>query len=445
MKRYISLICVVAFVLCFSGCDSVLSSPEDNLKPPLATGIFEGVNEALEKAVGMDIVLKYPLSDGSRSAFCAHDLDGDGVEEVLAFYSENKELAPPHLNLLKLNSSKDWESVQDIEMAGSEITEINFGDLNGDGIKELFVGNSNYTTKANMMGIYHMENGILIQRAMEQYSKYRICDIDNNGVDNLVIALVDQLTQSAKFSVFGFSNNKFTLLGSTPLDSSITSFSNITCGKLSSNIHVVFLDGNIGTETLVTEVIYYNGKDYINYFLDKNTMSNTATLRHSSIISCDINDDGYIDIPVGFPSQGPTDVVVTSTNELIKWITFDGKNNPEVFTAWYSLSDGYYLTFDKEWVKNIAVTYDEKLGMAMFNRYDNETKSTAGEFLRIRKIDATEWNNSPPDKYIKVAERENSVWIARLSNPQSPLYIDRDTLLQRFRLIEPTDPFVAVK
>ncbi len=445
MKRYISLLCIFSMICCFSGCDSILSNPEDNLKPPIATGFFEGVNEALEQSVGNDIVLKFPLSDGSRSAFCAHDIDGDGTKEVLAFYSENKELAPPHLNLLKLNSSKNWESIQDIEMVGSEITEVNFGDLDGDGIDELFLGSSNYTTKANMMGVYHIENGILIQRAMEQYSKYRICDIDNNGVDNLVIALVDQLNQSAKFSVFGFSNNKFTLLGSTPLDSSITSFSNIACGKLSSNVHVVFVDGNKGTETMVTEVIYYNGKDYINYFLDKNTMSNVATLRHSPLISCDINDDGYIDIPVGFPSQGPSDVVISGKNELIKWITFDAKNNPQLFTAWYSVSDGYYLNFNKEWVDNITITYDESLGMAMFNRYDKTTKSTAGELLRIRKIDASEWNDSPPEKYIKIAERENSVWIARLSNPHSPLYIDRDTLIQNFRLIEPSDPFVAVK
>lgn len=445
MKRYISLFCVLAVVCCFSGCEPIFSSPEDNLRPPLAAGFFEGVNEALESSVGTDIVLKYPLSDGSRSAFCALDIDGDGTKEVLAFYSENKELATPHLNILKLNSSKEWESIQDIESVGSEITEIDFGDLDGDGIDELFVGSSNYTTKANMMGIYHIENGILTQRAMEQYSKYRICDIDNNGTDNLVIALADQLNKNAKFSVFGFTNNKFTLLGSTALDSSITAFSNINCGKLSSNIHAVFLDGNKGTETLVTEVVYYNGKEFISYFLDKTTLSNNATLRHSSLISCDINDDGFIDIPVGIPSQGTSNTISNSTNELIKWITFDAKNNPQIFTAWYSVTDGYYLTFSNEWINNISITYDDSLGMAMFNRFDKNTGSTAGEFLRIRKIDASEWNNSPPEKYIKIAERENSVWIARLSNPQSPLYIDRDTLLQRFRLIEPSDPFIAVK
>ena len=174
-------------------------------------------------------------------------------------------------------------------------------------------------------------------------------------------------------------------------------------------------------------------------------MSNNATLRHSSLISCDINDDGFIDIPIGFLSQGASGAISSGTNELIKWITFDAKNNPQVFTAWYSVTDGYYLTFSNEWINNISITYDDSLGMAMFNRYDKETNSTAGEFLRIRKIEASEWNNSPPEKYIKVAERENSVWIARLSNPQSPLHIDRDTLLQRFRLIEPTDPFVVVK
>lgn len=445
MRRYISIFCTVVLICCFSGCDSILSNPEDNLKPPIATGLYEGVNDALEKAVGTDIVLKYPLSNGSRSAFCSRDLDGDGVKEVIAIYSENKELAVPHINLLKLNSDDEWESIQDIESVGSEITEIDFADLNGDKIDELLVGSSNYTTKANMMSIYHMENGSLIQRANEQYSKYLICDINNNGVKNLVIALSDQLNQSAKFSVFGFENNKFSLLGSTPLDSSITTFSNMTYGKLSSNKIAVFMDGNKSADAMVTEVVFYDGKDFVNFFIDKSTLSNNTTLRHSPLISCDINDDGFIDIPIGFPAQGSTDILVSSKNELVKWVTFNANNNPEIFTAWYSINDGYYLTFDKSWIDNIIITYDEKLGMAMFSRFDKDKNSIAGEFLRIRKIELSEWNNSPPEKYIKIAENDNFVWIARLSNSQSPLYIDRDTLIQRFRIIESNAEYTAVK
>ncbi len=445
MKRYIFILCIVIIICCFSGCESVFSSPEDNLKQPLATGFFEGVNDALENSVGEDIVLKYPLSDGSRSAFCAHDLDGDDVKEVLAFYSENKELAVPHMNLLKLNSSKEWESVQDIESVGSEITEIDFADLDGDGIDELFVGCSNYTTKTNMMDIYHMEKGLLIQRAMEQYTKYLICDIDNSGADNLVIALADQLNQNAKFSAFGFHNDKFTLLGSTPLDSSITTFSNITYGKLPSNRMAVFIDGNKAAETLITEVIYFNGKDYVNYFLDKTTMSNNATLRHSPLISCDINDDGYIDIPIGFPSQGPSNIVVTNTNELVKWVTFDENKMTEVFTAWYSIADGYYLNFNKDWIENISISYDDKLGMAIFSEYNKKTNVSTGEILRIQKMDVSEWTNSPPQNYIKIADKDDFVWIARINNTKSYLRIDRDTLIQRFRLIEQTASFIVVK
>ena len=435
MRRLISVVCIITFICLLSGCDSIFSNPENTLKATNITGDFQGVNDALEKKVGTAITLKYPLVDGVRSPFCAHDLDGDGVNEVLAFYKEAKEDAPPHINLLKLTKGDEWESKQDIAPVGNDLLEIAFADLDNDGIDEILTGWSNYTSKCNQMGVYRMEEGSLVQRGLEDYSAYIVCDIDSNGSEELGIAHINANTKAADFCFYYFKDNNFTLLCSGALDSNVTSYANIKLGKIGSK-EAIFLDGHKAPEIVITEVLYYENAKLQNPFFDTVSSTNKTTLRYSPLYSQDINGDGFIDIPRGIAVKGTIGEVSDELNQIVRWFTFDGTKSTALFDAWYSTADGYYLDFDQTWLNNITVSYDYDLGLAMFNRFDEKTKAPAGELLRIRAITDKEWENNPPDKYVKIGQKDTKVYIARFSNLESPLYISPDALAQRFHIIE---------
>ena len=190
MKKTIKLLAVLSAVLLLSGCSAKGLSPESTIKAPGATGYYAGVQKALEQAVGKDIVLKYPLVNGRRSAFCSGDFNGSGKDEVLAFYQQKGEAAVTRMNLLSWDNGK-WSSVQDIDPAGKELLTADTSDLDLDGNFEILTGWQVSTAKTNQLCIYKMENGGLIQRADETYNAYTVCDIDNDGRDDVGIALID--------------------------------------------------------------------------------------------------------------------------------------------------------------------------------------------------------------------------------------------------------------
>ena len=132
--------CLLACLL-LCGCSSVrFLTPMETLQAPRSDGHYEGVRDALEAAVGNNIVMKYPKGDDGVASYMTADLDGDGADEVLAFYRQNTEGATTRIHLLRQNKDGKWVSVQDIGSSGVELDTVQFADLDNDGIPEVVTG-----------------------------------------------------------------------------------------------------------------------------------------------------------------------------------------------------------------------------------------------------------------------------------------------------------------
>jgi len=87
--RLRALICLVLAVLLLTGC--VSDQVEDLLLAPEMAEDQAKVRKALEESMGEDAAFKYPLRGGTRQRAAILndlDLDGDGVNEIIAFFSQ---------------------------------------------------------------------------------------------------------------------------------------------------------------------------------------------------------------------------------------------------------------------------------------------------------------------------------------------------------------------
>jgi hypothetical protein len=87
-RRLIAL--AAALCLLFSGCSPITLSVEDLMRPPQLSENQRQVHDALMAALGTsdsNISLRYPRSGNNRSAFTFFDLDGDGQDEAMVFYT----------------------------------------------------------------------------------------------------------------------------------------------------------------------------------------------------------------------------------------------------------------------------------------------------------------------------------------------------------------------
>lgn len=58
------------------------------MRPPVMTEEQTEIYNAAKQIIGDDVIFKYPLAQGTHSAFVFYDVDGDQQEEAIVFYQK---------------------------------------------------------------------------------------------------------------------------------------------------------------------------------------------------------------------------------------------------------------------------------------------------------------------------------------------------------------------
>lgn len=261
------------------GCRAVnILVPMETIRAPHSAGEFEGVRAALEETVGSEIHMKYPKGDDGVASYMTADLDGDGLQEVLAFYCPDQDGSTTRIHLLRQDAKGHWASVQDIGSVGVELDTVRFADLDNDGLPEIVTGWRLYESKTMTMALYKMSDGQLFQRAQERYTDYVLFDINADHVTEIVLLLLSPTEKTASLSALNFSEQDgVTLAGRTVLDGGVSSYLSILVSNSDPAHPALYIDAMKGDASL-TELVYWDG-GLVNAFYDEQAQETLATYR----------------------------------------------------------------------------------------------------------------------------------------------------------------------
>lgn len=388
-----------------SGC-SVGIDVETLLRPPRPAGEQQQIQKALEKYILSEqkkqvadtlggYILKYPRFGDHRSAFVLQDLNGDGVDEAIVFYSFGKENSNVRLNLLKKNDGM-WESVSDIEGASPDIDRVEFGDLNGDGLYEIITGWNVDNVSNRLLVLYNIRTGALNEWHRDVYSEFIIGGLTNSGWDDLLILLSDKAENISTARLLHSDKGSGEVLresGEVRLDGYIQQFSSAAVAELTDTAKGVFVDGVRSSGGMVTELIYWDGSFLRAPFYDRLKNRNDLTFREAALPSMDINGDGQIEWPIIKAVLGYKDYE-TDRIWLTKWYGWDIKAEKvkEVFSCIINMTDGYYFETDNDWDSLFTLSYDRQTRALTFYTLDNG--KTGEKFLTLRAVYKTEEGES---------------------------------------------------
>lgn len=432
LVRLAALAIAMALILC--GCEYSFFSPEAAMRAPRATGEAQRIQEALEESVGADIVLKYPRTGKVRSAFLAHDVDGDGLEEMFVFYQKRTESGITRIHLLRQQEGQ-WITVQDLTPVGTSLNTVEFADLNGDGVDEILTGWGTSNSNENLLCIYQfeMEHQRLIQRAAEKCTEYFVYDFNHTGKCEVGILHLNSTLGSALMTVLDFTNT-MAIVGTVQLDGSITGYLKVQVARLDNGNAAIYIDAYRGPNTTVTEVVIYNGREFRNLYLDPVTNNTILTQRPWVARVQDINEDGRLDIP--FCVALPYDVLSGYSQQyLTRWQTYNGDSYTVVLNAWYCFDDHYYLTFDRRWETEVTVLYDEQKHEAIFCEWNLSSGTAGEELLRIQMVNTQEWEGMAEQGYAAITQTDSVVYAAKISDSTSKNAITARQLLDSFHLV----------
>ncbi len=396
IKKVLALILSASLLLItFSGCSLNFFSVESLMAPPMQSGRNGEVQAAFKKYMNdKNVLLKTPARGSYQTPFIFFDLDGDGQDEVLVFYVDNTVDASVRFAVLEC-VNETWLISATLTGAGNGVYDVEFIDMNNDGIREIFVGWSLFEAKTSrVVTVYSVqrgENGVisLEMLASEYYNTKSFVDFNNDGRSDLVLIFLDDSTGIQKSYMRNFSlseSGELVKYSEILINSAITSVAQIQYDTpADTGITRLFIDC-LKSDTLVfTEVIYWNNSKLsaVRAFED----ADTATLRNSKVLSTDIDGDGLIEVPEPVSLSGSeANLNFTVGDEaysfsLLKWMNFVGDKSEGNITTLFNPLDVYL--FRCNWSSGVTVRYDKFREALAFCEWSDEETAVKDELFSI--------------------------------------------------------------
>lgn len=440
MKRAFCALIVFALTACFlfSSCSSIsLIEPVGSLlTPPLYYPEYEELVEAFKLTAGADIQFCIPYEGEYNSAFVVENIDSDADDEALIFTKDKKDtVAKMHYFNFE---NGEWKLVGDFSGYGNSVRNVTVSDLDNDGVNELIVvWSTSGVSTGDIMSVYRKNPTDVLFReiANEVCLISDVLDIDSDGFNEIFYIsqstsgnTVQKTAKSLKLS-----GNSVVIMGETKLDPNISSYASLKAEKTSENSPMkIYVDALKGERQMITEMIYWDGEKsaLVAPWLDKETLTNTLTLRYEPVECADINNDGKIDIPVqlefGF-SKTEHDQLESEKLYLTAWINYEEDKAYVVSNTLINLNDGYVITLTEEEVNSIGVrAYNQKNCWVVYIR--DELKDTNEAIFSVIKIDKNNWDEEKFASYIPIAEKNNGVVCVYITETGKDLGITEETI-----------------
>ena len=333
---------VLLLVLLFSGCSAPLGgSVEELLEAPKLSQSQTLVVEALNRHVGGSVKLQYPRQGEFLSPFVFRDLDGDGVEEAVVFYSDATGNASQYVRIALLEQSDGkWNVSWDEEGLGVGVDSVQFSSMYGAQTAALIVGYLNTGVNDKFLAVYNYnEESPGMSRVDErQYCEYTLADFTGTGTDDLIVLSSTGEPDPMLVTMLTVEEGKLRPVTSVALDSLLESSSQIYA-SLSAGSYSLVIDGFTSGGTLASEQLYFDRKsgrliscgDRLN--IEIPTLS---TRVGTTLSSRDVDEDGAVEIPVVLGN-----VSAFSTEQRMQWVSFYD----------FAAIDEYQNNFEKETVE----------------------------------------------------------------------------------------------
>ncbi len=418
-----------------------IKSFDSLMRPPKLGGENSKLQQAFEATVSKSdgIIMKNPLDGEYTSTYLFYDLNGDGNDEALVFYSDLSEDNMACVNVFK-KINDEWSFVSKIKGKSEEIYQVDFADFNGDGICELLLSwkssepldslnSSDYSSMGNrLLSIYSYSEATTKLLKTESYSNYYIDDFDKDDSEDLFlvnISLNDQEKRTSGRLISFYDDYSVSQDQSIVMTGMLNIFNIVSDSVIEDNkaITRIFVDGTISENAVITEVVNIIQKSFeVSLPLyEQNQSTQPSSLRDSKTSSFDFDNDGEVEIPT-LEKLPYSELILKDSDEsgqinLTVWQELNRTKLSVDEKCIYNSSFKYMFIFPDNWINDVTAIYD----------YNNDTLTfyNVGKFGRtdewifsIKAFYVANWKKDDFD-YTKFAENQTYVYGYKFHNNEN--------------------------
>ena len=429
------LVFTMLLSLLLSGC-MFTSSPEDMYELPQFPDEYAALRNVVDDIVADGAEYAAPLSGTNVQSVQMVDLDGDGVEEAVAFFRNSADEKPLKIYIFR-ETENGYEQAALLEGSGAAVHSIGYQDLNDDGCRELLVG-WRVSADIQAMEVYDLV-GFRPQTLMfSMYSRYEVLDFDEDGMKELVVLRSD-MEGNPVAEYYDWDDRILASRSAARLTMTMAELKSVEIGTLRNGGLALFVTGVSQDTRAITDIIVYKDESIYNIVRDDYSGVSSEIFRNIDLLPTDIDGDGVTEVPMPVQLESSR-VGEGSVYWQVYWRSYNEKGQGEVVCATYhNTAEGWYVVLPDAWDGKIAVRQSSALDErgTVFSMFDRD----ADDYVDIMGIytitgSSREYKAVRNDRFV-LKRQADTVYSAVFfpGNEQWKHAIDQEELNQRFRLI----------
>jgi len=427
-RRLIALAAAVCLLL--SGCSPITLSVEDLMRPPQLSESQRQVHDALMSALGTSashVSLRYPRSGDNRSAFTFFDLDGDGQEEAMVFYSLAGARDEIYINVME-QGEQGWYSVYDIPGMGSGVESVEFAPVSDTDGRDIIIGWTAEENNIGQLSVLRYQDNQLSSLYQSRYTKYTTADLDRNGLLELLTVTMSNSGGKPFASLISRREGKLDAVSNLPLNLNMTSFSRIYAGWINSSEMGLVVDGYEG-QIFTSELLLIKNEMLSLPFAEESSFYTDVARRQGMVYSRDVDGDDILELPFQKAAPGKTGIYYTNYCQVN-----EEQELELVETAYVSDTEGYIFYLPEQWRDRVTVSRS-KSGEVVFGLYDAQTGMQGRDLLHIRVYSEKDYQDKfDTERYQKIGRRGNFLYYVSVVEDEE-LSITQGQVKELFEII----------
>jgi hypothetical protein len=399
------------------GCGVSLQSPVELIRRPQLVASQQVAREVIDANVPDGAILIRPLESNQLSSVGFIDWNGDGSNEVYAFYRNSVSLEAGVMIL----SQKDgkWEVTALVQDVGVDIAFAEFVDFNLDGYLDIVLGLTAKDDSFKSLVVFEWNSsGEYVKIFKDVYTELKVIP-KNENERALVVFKLDR-NQFASATLLEYSENRFNVIDSIEMDPFINGYYSIQYAKASKDYYGFFIDFRIGSKSASNIMLLKDGKLELVFDAYNTEERYMQTMKDIPIVSRDVNGDGIVEIgsrilPYIYDEKSPDPPYLNT------WYQWDGEDSIKLIQMNYSDEvAGFRLDFPERWKK---AALENKLTIVKSRAFVNKQfidvyfipeSSEPYKILTIEFVDKDRYDaySSEQNGFVKLGVSKDQVFIA---------------------------------
>lgn len=359
-KRVFAAVFLILVMAALCGC---VMTVDQMYCLPRRSESFTNLQSVMESAME-DMVFCAPIAGDNQQPVQMADLDGDGVEEVIAFTKGAQE-KPLHI-MIFAKQEEQYDLYTAIDTTGTAFEQVEYVQLDGQAGKELVVGRQVQNQILRGLSVYRFQDGTSERLLNVNYQKFlTYVPEDEDGISGLILLNPGESeADRGRISAYSMEMGTMVQYREAEMSFPVEETRRIVSGRLSDGTEAVFVSGGAENAGLRTDVFTLDHGAVRQIRRQDGRAMDVAVSDGVAMFPDDIDQDRVLELTerVSLRSMDPEAPVYA-----LRWYALDAEGRETTKCVTYHRCDqGWFMELEEASIERMTVAPEAEGGYGFY-------------------------------------------------------------------------------